>query len=658
MLPRTPCTPRIGTTAPWRRLPVRCYASAATSDPPWFQQLRAEMLQRDVTHLPEHTRSTPERWLASTISGFLPREWCIPPGINKPIIPVGHHLIWFNPALPTHELLPDGTDASQSPGEPWVRRMWAGGSLKLKPDDYFDKAAGFRYDVAMAGAERITDVQLRGQDDAAKVLVTIERRFARLDTLRESHVSTRGPLGRSGHQLKLQRHFEQQVRADDGWGDAIFKEERILVFFKERTAAELEAIRAGEMAPVRYLEAPGTPHFSHALTPNRALLFRFSALTFNAHRIHLDRDFARDVEGHRNLLVHGPLALTLMLQVLTNYVTTHTKGEQVVESIEYRNLAPLYCDEEMRICGLEKKILQNGSAYDVWIEGPTGGVAVKGIVYTAVRKRVHLPVSTTTISAQEAKASSSNERRELSDGTKPTEKKRSFARETPLQDRKRKEIALGVQHGKDIGSNVLHGTFQRLRLGTTESESSTGNPSPETVSKPEQPTRVTSTRSTGSDTVNLEGESSQRPMPIDRSSQTPSREALPAPTRAAGRVYIRSEPTRIRSYQFITKPSISPSIRCVDTVRPVKPTTTLRSRSIMRRLAPQEPSKPFLKPLPIVRKFDATPYIPDTTRTAARHSRFNREGARKFEKPNIRTEGESLAHERRRRRVKIGHFPR
>ena len=43
------------------------------------------------------------------------------------------------------------------------------------------------------------------------------------------------------------------------------------------------------------------------------LLFRYSALTFNAHRIHYDRDYARDVEGYAGLVVHGPLIATLLI---------------------------------------------------------------------------------------------------------------------------------------------------------------------------------------------------------------------------------------------------------------------------------------------------------------------------------------------------------
>lgn len=50
-----------------------------------------------------------------------------------------------------------------------------------------------------------------------------------------------------------------------------------------------------------------------SILPDPALLFRYSALTFNAHRIHYDRDYARDVEGYPGLVVHGPLIATLLM---------------------------------------------------------------------------------------------------------------------------------------------------------------------------------------------------------------------------------------------------------------------------------------------------------------------------------------------------------
>ncbi len=74
-----------------------------------------------------------------------------------------------------------------------------------------------------------------------------------------------------------------------------------------------------------------------------------------------------------------------MLQAISGYLATQNP-EQQLKSIEYRNLAPLYCDEEMKVCGMEKKKFHDGTLYDIWIEGPTGGVAVKGTVRSVNRK--------------------------------------------------------------------------------------------------------------------------------------------------------------------------------------------------------------------------------------------------------------------------------
>ena len=212
------------------------------------------MLQRDVSWLLEDITAQPAHRLSRTLSGFLPVEWCRPPTSKNPVLPVGHHLIWFNLTAPSQELLPDGTDNFHSPSEPsWVRRMWAGGSVRLKPDKYYHKKSGFAVDTAIVGAERIKDVQLRGKDEAAKIFVTIERRFARLDQLYESHRKVHQGSEKSNGP-NVQRHFKQQLRGDEEWGDAILKEERNLVFFRERTAAEMDAIKAGQMAPVRYLD--------------------------------------------------------------------------------------------------------------------------------------------------------------------------------------------------------------------------------------------------------------------------------------------------------------------------------------------------------------------------------------------------------------------
>ncbi|KAL8735252.1 MAG: hypothetical protein Q9181_002906 [Wetmoreana brouardii] len=137
--------------------------------------------------------------------------------------------------------------------------------------------------------------------------------------------------------------------------------------------------------PGTVVSHPHEPEYSHTLTPTAALLFRFSALTFNAHAIHLDKQYCRDVEGHRNLLVHGPLTVVLMLQILQGYQAAKAKEEgknrELITHVDYRNLAPLYAEEEMKVCVRQKA----DHVWATWIEGPDGGLAVRGTVTMAPR---------------------------------------------------------------------------------------------------------------------------------------------------------------------------------------------------------------------------------------------------------------------------------
>ena len=94
-------------------------------------------------------------------------------------------------------------------------------------------------------------------------------------------------------------------------------------------------------------------------------------MTFNAHAIHLDPEYCREVEGHRNLLFHGPLSFTLLTLLVENHVKAQGK---TIATIDYRNLAPLYCSEEVKLCARES----GEDKFEVWAETPDGGVAVKG----------------------------------------------------------------------------------------------------------------------------------------------------------------------------------------------------------------------------------------------------------------------------------------
>lgn len=81
-----------------------------------------------------------------------------------------------------------------------------------------------------------------------------------------------------------------------------------------------------------------------SLTPDARLLFRFSALTFNTHRIHYDAPYAQGVERYRGLVVHGPLTASLLLQLAAQEL-----GANRLRSFSFRGLSPAIADEPLHL---------------------------------------------------------------------------------------------------------------------------------------------------------------------------------------------------------------------------------------------------------------------------------------------------------------------
>jgi 3-methylfumaryl-CoA hydratase len=98
------------------------------------------------------------------------------------------------------------------------------------------------------------------------------------------------------------------------------------------------------------------------------LLFRFSALTYNAHRIHYDRDYARDVEGYPGLVTHGPLQALAMAESVRRTGVTAT-------SLDYRLVSPLFDHQGLIVSGVE-----SGSGHAVIVRDLGGRVTAKGQV--------------------------------------------------------------------------------------------------------------------------------------------------------------------------------------------------------------------------------------------------------------------------------------
>ncbi|KAG5966009.1 hypothetical protein E4U58_002638 [Claviceps cyperi] len=307
-------------------------SSSSSSPSPPFPHLQSTPTKL----IPDHLNPMPSHLLATTLSDLLD----LPHPPSLPIIqspprklPQGHHLVYFPLLTPPSRLGTDGADPDHSPGAAFPRRMWAGGEVIFH--------RGWEENLVLDGRpwrcrEDIDRVDVRGEGVEEKVFVDVWRRYG---------------LGYGPGE------------GEDGRWD--IEERRTLVFMRE---GELEGREGGR----RVIKARREPTYSSTATPSPKHLFFFSALTFNAHSIHIDPLYTRSVERHRGLLVHGPLTLALMLRELRG----------IAARIIYRNFAPLYVGEPLRVCVREAE--GEGRPWDVWVEGPDGGIAVKG---TAVMER-------------------------------------------------------------------------------------------------------------------------------------------------------------------------------------------------------------------------------------------------------------------------------
>lgn len=141
----------------------------------------------------------------------------------------------------------------------------------------------------------------------------------------------------------------------------------------EITSKGVTAIRERQDLVYREAAAPTAPAprtvddlpdaaISRVVRLGPVALFRYSALTFNGHRIHYDRDYARDVEGYPGLVVHGPYAATLLLEL---YRTAHS-GRRI-RNFTFRSRSPLYDTEPFKLSGAGERL---------WVRDHAGQIAM------------------------------------------------------------------------------------------------------------------------------------------------------------------------------------------------------------------------------------------------------------------------------------------
>ena len=124
--------------------------------------------------------------------------------------------------------------------------------------------------------------------------------------------------------------------------------------------------------------APKDAAFSREIVPDDVLLFRYSALTFNGHRIHYDRRYVTQVEGYAGLIVHGPLIATLLVDLLRRNVP----GAQLAR-FEFRAVRPTFDIARFRVHGKPADGSTDGKTFSLWGEDADGWLTMQATAVLA-----------------------------------------------------------------------------------------------------------------------------------------------------------------------------------------------------------------------------------------------------------------------------------
>ena len=201
------------------------------------------------------------------------------------------------------------------PPVPLPRRMWAGGRLRFE--------AVLPIGCEATRTSRIVSVEAKNGKSGSLAFVTVEHSIAA-----------------AGAVAIIEEH------------DIVYR--------------DLPAV--GAVAP----SPPVAPHdalWSKVITPSPVLLFRYSALTFNGHRIHYDRSYVTDVEGYPGLIVHGPLIATLLVGLLFEKMP-----EVQLESFSFKAVSPLFDIDQFTLCGQPS---DDGTTIDLWAKNSQGALAMR-----------------------------------------------------------------------------------------------------------------------------------------------------------------------------------------------------------------------------------------------------------------------------------------
>lgn len=240
-----------------------------------------------------------------------------PPAEQGTALPPLWHWMLFNPAARQSVLGPDGHPARGEflPPVQLPRRMWAGGRLNfVRP---------LRVGELATKTSRIAEISAKSGRSGELVFVTVQHEIA------------------VGQEVALTEEH-----------DIVYR----------------EAARPGAVAPPAQA-APSDAAFARTIVPDPVLLFRYSALTFNGHRIHYDRSYVTGVEGYPGLIVHGPLIATLLLDLLRRNLPAAN-----VRSFSFRAVRPLFDIAPFAVCGRPEA----DGRVALWARDHSGALAMEG----------------------------------------------------------------------------------------------------------------------------------------------------------------------------------------------------------------------------------------------------------------------------------------
>ncbi len=239
-----------------------------------------------------------------------------PPWREEEVPPLGHWL-YFLPETRQSELGPDGHARRGGflPPVPLPRRMWAGSRLSFH--------APLPLGAEVVRRSTIENVAEKTGRSGRLVFVTV-----------------RHEIFASGTPVLTDRHD---------------------LVYREAPGATAAPAPPGVPAPADGITMRRT------IAPDPVMLFRYSALTFNGHRIHYDQDYVRGVEGYPGLVVHGPLTATLLIDLYARH-----NPQKRIETFEFRGVSPLFDTDSFTLLGIGR---EDGA--ELFAVNAAGHVAVK-----------------------------------------------------------------------------------------------------------------------------------------------------------------------------------------------------------------------------------------------------------------------------------------